>query len=560
MPFGFSVRPEKMYSAAKQGDLEAIVEMLKSSWPSILVLNEALSRACANGQLRVAQHLLLHGAAIEPAQLQSTPALYSACEGGHPAVAREMLRRGAHIDRITSNGDTALGRAAFNGKAEVVRLLLEHHASLEATEGFDETPLQRAIAGDDPNKHPQWRWAVGDWPESIRLLKESERERGHLLARPRELWQKVRDAAQAWPYARHWLAEHEARRPAREPGDNDEGELPPGSSHHHHHQQLDQAQRQALPPVSEAPPPAEDGARLAEDAVVPNQIDSLRMKLADGHLLAAGELAHLEAEDAAAVAGLREKLADGHLLTVDELVHLEEEDTAAVAELRERLADGHLFTNGELERLEEEDAAAATELREGLADGHLLSTSDLEHLDEEEQHNEEVSWRAEMAAAAAAAAADRLQEQLRDALAAQHTRVLDLFRSWDLDSDGTIRKPELRRAALAVGINAPESEVDALFDVLDVNHSGQIEYRELNKALRRGQTVQLDASLAVGAVGSIELKAKNKSSRDDDARALMAKASRVRMAVPLGSVPTRALLAGARSAAADGDSSSSGIE
>ena len=45
--------------------------------------------------------------------------------------------------------------------------------------------------------------------------------------------------------------------------------------------------------------------------------------------------------------------------------------------------------------------------------------------------------------------AEALKEQLRDVLAKQHMRVMDLFRKWDRDGDARIGIKELRRAVLA---------------------------------------------------------------------------------------------------------------
>ena len=55
----------------------------------------------------------------------------------------------------------------------------------------------------------------------------------------------------------------------------------------------------------------------------------------------------------------------------------------------------------------------------------------------------------------------------------------------------------------ALGIEAPDAAVDALFDSFDPDGGGSIEYNELNKALKR--KVALDPSMQAGAV-PIELK------------------------------------------------------
>ena len=102
-------------------------------------------------------------------------------------------------------------------------------------------------------------------------------------------------------------------------------------------------------------------------------------------------------------------------------------------------------------------------------------------------------------------------EQLRDTLSAQAVRVIDLFREWDEDQDGTVSKKEFRKAMPMLGLGeVPRSEIDALFDEWDPDGSGSLDLKELNKCLRRGAEVQLDASMQAGAAGEITLKAATK--------------------------------------------------
>ena len=76
-----------------------------------------------------------------------------------------------------------------------------------------------------------------------------------------------------------------------------------------------------------------------------------------------------------------------------------------------------------------------------------------------------------------------IQEQLRDALAANSAKLIDLFREWDDDGNGALDKKELRKALPALGYEAPKKEVDAFFDSIDKDGSGFIEYEEFKKAL-----------------------------------------------------------------------------
>ena len=111
------------------------------------------------------------------------------------------------------------------------------------------------------------------------------------------------------------------------------------------------------------------------------------------------------------------------------------------------------------------------------------------------------------------AASDKpIQEQLRDALAKQGVKVINLFREWDEDQDGTVSKKEFRKAMPMLGLDVPKAEIDKLFDSWDPDGSGTIEMKELERALRRGAEIQLDAKMQAGAAGKIELSAKNKIS------------------------------------------------
>ena len=46
-------------------------------------------------------------------------------------------------------------------------------------------------------------------------------------------------------------------------------------------------------------------------------------------------------------------------------------------------------------------------------------------------------------------------DQLRDALVNNAVRVIDLFREWDEDGDGTVSKKEFRKAIIHLGLEVP---------------------------------------------------------------------------------------------------------
>ena len=58
-------------------------------------------------------------------------------------------------------------------------------------------------------------------------------------------------------------------------------------------------------------------------------------------------------------------------------------------------------------------------------------------------------------------------------------KLIDLFREWDDDGNGALDKKELRAAVAALGYDAPRSSIDALFDSIDEDKSGWIEFHEV---------------------------------------------------------------------------------
>ena len=69
-------------------------------------------------------------------------------------------------------------------------------------------------------------------------------------------------------------------------------------------------------------------------------------------------------------------------------------------------------------------------------------------------------------------AARLLAGLLVEALRQPYGRVIDLFRSWDGNKDGSVTKAEFRNALPLLQLNGDVSlaEVDALFDSFDVSH------------------------------------------------------------------------------------------
>jgi hypothetical protein len=123
-------------------------------------------------------------------------------------------------------------------------------------------------------------------------------------------------------------------------------------------------------------------------------------------------------------------------------------------------------------------------------------------------------------------------EQLREALSKAAVRVIDLFREWDevvlctsnpmphqpahasvarrQDGNGKVSKAEFHKAMGYLQFNAPAEAIDELFDSWDPDGSGLLTMDELQKELRRGNSIKLDSKLQAGGAGAIELSSENK--------------------------------------------------
>ena len=100
-------------------------------------------------------------------------------------------------------------------------------------------------------------------------------------------------------------------------------------------------------------------------------------------------------------------------------------------------------------------------------------------------------------------------EQIRNALAANFTRVRELWLEWDEDGSGTIDEKELFHALTLLGLNISRGDAKELFIALDTDGSGTVEFEELKRALHDGASVELDSALRAGAV-SFSTDSKNK--------------------------------------------------
>lgn len=93
--------------------------------------------------------------------------------------------------------------------------------------------------------------------------------------------------------------------------------------------------------------------------------------------------------------------------------------------------------------------------------------------------------------------ADRsIQRQLTDAIHHSKEKILNLFRQWDENGDGLISMRELQRALRQLGLTSGDDGrkvVDELFEKLDKDASGAIDYAELLSGLQQSVAPETSA-------------------------------------------------------------------
>ena len=102
-------------------------------------------------------------------------------------------------------------------------------------------------------------------------------------------------------------------------------------------------------------------------------------------------------------------------------------------------------------------------------------------------------------------------QEIRSAILANMPKVIELFRTFDVNGDGLVSRIEFRQVLPILDLpKYGNGEMDALFEAIDSDKSGFIELAELNKLLRKGADIELASSLQVGAKGAIAVTAANK--------------------------------------------------
>ena len=98
-----------------------------------------------------------------------------------------------------------------------------------------------------------------------------------------------------------------------------------------------------------------------------------------------------------------------------------------------------------------------------------------------------------------------VEDALRDALRSNSIKIMDLFVEWDENGDHQVSKSEFRKAMAALGFTHSRPHIDSVFDSLDEDGSGFIDYKELNRGLKRhGKAASGGKKGSAAAPGSSE--------------------------------------------------------
>ena len=99
-----------------------------------------------------------------------------------------------------------------------------------------------------------------------------------------------------------------------------------------------------------------------------------------------------------------------------------------------------------------------------------------------------------------------VSEQIVAALMANSAKVLDLFRSWDDDGDGTVTRAEFHKAMKELGLEVPAEAIDDIFSSWDKDGGGELTLRELTKILNAAATAARNMASLRKLLGKKKLK------------------------------------------------------
>lgn len=143
---GAALNSNSLYSAAENGYLPIVQELVKRGVKLDDEGDIALVAAAENGHFDVVKWLLVNGVTLKPMVNASRAPLLLAVKNGHEDIVAELLDRGAQIDIVTDNKSTLLHIAVKNQHLTVVAKLLKYgKIDINQSNESGLTPLKEAL-------------------------------------------------------------------------------------------------------------------------------------------------------------------------------------------------------------------------------------------------------------------------------------------------------------------------------------------------------------------------------------------------------------------------------
>jgi len=148
MPEEKLTREQDFAETCGRGDLDRVKRMLAEG-VNINSVNKngaysALTLACRNQRIPVANYLLDQGADINQAAAMGWTPLIEAARVGNETLVETLIKKGAQINKTNAFGWPPLIEACRNGHYTVVSMLLEAGAEAGMEDGDGEVPMQHA--------------------------------------------------------------------------------------------------------------------------------------------------------------------------------------------------------------------------------------------------------------------------------------------------------------------------------------------------------------------------------------------------------------------------------
>jgi uncharacterized protein len=109
-----------------------------------------LQIACTQGNLKIAEILIVHKANIDAHDLLGWTPLHSACARNHPNLVSLLIINKANIEAQNEQQMTPLLLAAGNGFLDITELLITDNANVNAEDETKWTPLHYAVSNNYP--------------------------------------------------------------------------------------------------------------------------------------------------------------------------------------------------------------------------------------------------------------------------------------------------------------------------------------------------------------------------------------------------------------------------